>query len=48
MTPEKILVAVPTRGQVDYQTVSQLQTIRDSAPGLPPVFARVSGNLLLL
>ena len=37
MTPEKILVAVPTRGRVDYQTVAQLQTIRDSAPGLPSI-----------
>jgi len=34
------LIAVPTRGHVDYRTVEQLITIRDARPGLAaPMFA---------
>lgn len=34
MSPTSVLVAVPTRGHVDYRTVEQLITIRDANPGL--------------
>ena len=32
-----IMVAVPTRGQVAWQTVQQLEAIRDASKGLPPI-----------
>jgi len=35
--PADILIAVPTRGLVDYQTIERLNLIRDNEPGLPPV-----------
>jgi len=37
VTPADILIAVPTRGLVDYQTVERLNLIRDNEPGLPPI-----------
>ena len=43
MTTVQILVAVPTRGRVDWQTVTQLQTIRDNTPGLPPIHYESGG-----
>src|SRR3990167_5748742 len=35
--PADILLAVPTRGLVDYQTVERLNLIRDNTPGLAPI-----------
>ena len=32
-----ILLAVPTRGLVDYQTIERLNLILDNEPGLPPI-----------
>lgn len=40
MTPEQILVAVPTRGNVSWATCTRLQEIRDANPGLPPILFR--------
>lgn len=37
ITPDDIFVVVPTRGQVDHNTVRALQEIRDRAPGLAPI-----------
>jgi len=37
VTPADILLAVPTRGLVDYQTIERLNLIRDNAPGLAPI-----------
>lgn len=33
----EILVAVPTRGQIQWATVTRLQQIRDAEKGLPPI-----------
>ncbi len=33
----EILVAVPTRGQIQWATVTRLQAIRDAEKGLPPI-----------
>jgi hypothetical protein len=44
LNPEQILVAVPTRGQLSWATVTRLQEIRDNNPGLPPVMF-VPGHL---
>lgn len=40
MEADKILVAVPTRGQVSWATCTRLQEIRDANPGLPPIVFR--------
>jgi hypothetical protein len=37
VTPEQIMVSVPTRGTVAFQTVAQLNKIRDEYPGLAPI-----------
>ena len=39
-----IQIAVPTRGQIQWQTVHRLNEIRDGAKGLPPVMFQ-PGNL---
>jgi hypothetical protein len=44
MRPDQILVAVPTRGQIQWATVTRLQEIRDAHPGLPPILYQ-PGNL---
>jgi len=36
-SPSKIFVAVPTRGDVGFNTIRRLQDIRDANPSLPPV-----------
>lgn len=33
----KVLVAIPTRGKIDWNTVLRLNEIRDANPGLPPI-----------
>jgi hypothetical protein len=38
VNPSRILVAVPTRGNPDFRNVMGLQSIRDAAPGLPPIY----------
>lgn len=37
LVPADILIAVPTRGTVDYQTIGRLNLIRDNEPGLSPI-----------
>lgn len=32
-----VLISVPTRGQMCWQTVTRLEQIRDDRPGLPPI-----------
>lgn len=39
-----IIVAVPTRGQIQWQTVTALEAIRDATPGLRPILYQ-EGNL---
>lgn len=39
-----VLVACPTRGQIQHGTVTRLQEIRDLHPGLPPILYQ-EGNL---
>ncbi len=41
---DSVLIAVPTRGQVQWQTVTRLEEIRDSRPGMPPIVYQ-EGNL---
>jgi hypothetical protein len=44
MRYDEILVAVPTRGAIQWATVTRLQEVRDACHGLPPIIYQ-PGNL---